>query len=153
MSGEGASPSKPWWQEEGAIALALIFLLPVGVFLMWSYAPWKRGIKWAVTAGAALAMIMTVVGVVRPEGESNVPVSFTYPTSSAQESAPRSDFGFNYRVGYKTCGWDREETFSEAGTRNPEAAAKYYAAILTSDAAPGGYAGCLAGLKGIPSRY
>ena len=152
MSGEGAFPRKPWWQQEGTIILALVLVFPLGVFLMWLYAPWQRRSKWILTGVAALAAIVILV-IATPEKESNAGLSSAHPTDSAWESAPRSDFGFNYRVGYKVCGWDREQTYSEAGTRSPEAAARYYVQGLTSDAAPGGYAGCLDGLKGVRSRY
>ena len=145
----GDSVNRPWWQQEAAIVLALVLVFPLGVFLMWLYAPWQKRSKWILTGVAALAAIV-IFSIAFPETDGNSDLS---PSNPTWENAPRSDFGFNYKIGYEVCGWDREQTFREAGTRNPEAAAKWYILGVTSDAAPGSYAGCLDALKGVRSRY
>ena len=51
---------KRWWQREPAIAWALILFFPVGLWLMWRYASWRRPVKWGWT-GAFAALVVIVV--------------------------------------------------------------------------------------------
>lgn len=55
---------KPWWQQEGAIAWALILFFPLGIFMMWRYAPWRNRFKWLWSAAAAIVILFIVAGAV-----------------------------------------------------------------------------------------
>jgi hypothetical protein len=53
---------KPWWQHEATIAWALILFFPLGIFMMWRYAPWRGRFKWLWTAAAAIVALLIVAG-------------------------------------------------------------------------------------------
>ncbi|MGH7563238.1 MAG: hypothetical protein ACREK5_02295 [Gemmatimonadota bacterium] len=71
--------------------------------------------------------------------------------------APRSGstdvYSVNYKAGYLICSADSLETFRQARTRNPDAAARWLAGDQKGEAYQGTYDGCLAGLLGEPSRF
>jgi hypothetical protein len=41
--------TKKWYQKTGWIVVFLIFFFPVGLFLMWKYAPWNKFVKLCAT--------------------------------------------------------------------------------------------------------
>lgn len=45
----GMSPQKPIWETDAFVVLALVIFWPVGLFLMWKYAPWRKWIKGLLT--------------------------------------------------------------------------------------------------------
>jgi ABC-type amino acid transport substrate-binding protein len=55
----------PWWHREAAIVAALIIFFPLGLSLMWYYAPWSRPRKRLITfvspLGALLILGLVVV--------------------------------------------------------------------------------------------
>jgi len=55
---------KHWWQHEAAIAWALILFFPLGIFMMWRYAPWRNRFKWLWTTLAAIVVLIIVAGIV-----------------------------------------------------------------------------------------
>lgn len=60
----------------------------------------------------------------------------------------------HYKIGYSVCGSDPEETFRQAGTRNPEEAAEWFIEGSTGTVARRSqYQGCLDALEGQPSRF
>jgi hypothetical protein len=50
-----------WYQRTSAIILLLFIFLPVGLILMWLYAPWSKNSKLAVTG--ALGVLFIIAGV------------------------------------------------------------------------------------------
>lgn len=62
----GGGPEKkdkpPFFQRPGVILLLLIFLAPVGIFLMWRYMPqWKTGMKVALSILFGLVFIFALI--------------------------------------------------------------------------------------------
>lgn len=55
---------RPWWQHEAAIAWALILFFPLGIFMMWRYAPWRNRFKWVWTGAGGIVALVIVAGVV-----------------------------------------------------------------------------------------
>ncbi len=47
--GQPYPPVKKWYEKSWVIILFLIFFWPVGVFLMWRYAPWSKLAKIIIT--------------------------------------------------------------------------------------------------------
>lgn len=43
------TPTKPFWQTDVFIVLALVIFWPVGLFLMWRYASWRKWTKGLLT--------------------------------------------------------------------------------------------------------
>ncbi len=56
-----ARAARPWWGTEMAIAWALILFFPLGLALMWRYATWRRGVKWAWTL-AGVVVALAIIG-------------------------------------------------------------------------------------------
>lgn len=44
------SSTKPFWQTDAFIVLALVVFWPIGLFLMWKYTPWRKWVKGLLTA-------------------------------------------------------------------------------------------------------
>jgi len=55
---------RPWWQQEVSIAWALILFFPVGLWLMWRYAPWRRQFKWIWTIATPIAILFVALSIV-----------------------------------------------------------------------------------------
>lgn len=73
---------KPWWQREPTFAWALILFFPLGLWLMWNYAPWRIPIKWAWTAGfAALVAIFIVAGATSGDAKQSTAQANRAPTT------------------------------------------------------------------------
>jgi len=68
------------------------------------------------------------------------------------ESAAGIDDPLGYRVAYELCS-RREDLFAEAGTREFEAAAKYYVEGDYGETMESDYLGCLDALEGKPNRF
>jgi hypothetical protein len=51
---------KPWWQHEGAIAWALVVFFPLGLFMMWRYAPWRKRFKFLWTAAIPIVVLIII---------------------------------------------------------------------------------------------
>ncbi|MEX0924422.1 MAG: hypothetical protein WDZ82_00560 [Candidatus Paceibacterota bacterium] len=55
--------NKKWYQKPVGIIALLVLFFPVGLYLMWKYAEWDRNVKWVVTGGVLVViMIGTVAG-------------------------------------------------------------------------------------------
>lgn len=53
---------KKWYQKTIPIIGLLIFFFPIGLFLMWKYTNWHRGIQWVVTGLFAIFVISGMFG-------------------------------------------------------------------------------------------
>jgi hypothetical protein len=69
---ERVETSMKWYQKSWAAVLLLIFFFPVGLFLMWKYQPWKKGVKIAVTA---LFAVMVIGSAANQNNTPTAPVS------------------------------------------------------------------------------
>lgn len=49
--------SKPIWQSDAFTILALLVFWPIGVFLMWKYASWRKWVKGMLTAFFLLGLV------------------------------------------------------------------------------------------------
>ena len=54
---------RPWWQQEVTIAWAMMLVFPIGILMMWLYAPWRKRFKWVWTGVAVFAALMIIGGV------------------------------------------------------------------------------------------
>jgi len=84
---------KPWWQHEAAIAWALILFFPLGIFMMWRYAPWRNRFKWLWTTAGAIVVLLVVAGAVGGSeagdsvAQTDADETVAAPTMTAQELA------------------------------------------------------------------
>jgi hypothetical protein len=50
-----ANKHQPWYKKEISIFLLVLFIWPVGVYLMWKYSKTSTPVKWIITAFCSLA--------------------------------------------------------------------------------------------------
>lgn len=87
------SQRKPWWQHEASIAWALILFFPLGLLLMWKYAPWRNRFKWGWTIALPLLTLFILAAAI-PDPEQTGQeqqartISTLTPPSTAQEPFP-----------------------------------------------------------------
>ena len=62
---------QPWWQQEVSIAWALILFFPLGLWLMWKYAPWRNRFKWIWTGVTPFAALMIVAAAIPQQNNEN----------------------------------------------------------------------------------
>jgi len=62
--------TKPWWQSQIVIIAALILFFPLGLGLMWLYAPWRLGFKWGWTGFFGIMTVLAIIGSVTGSGNS-----------------------------------------------------------------------------------
>lgn len=55
-------PKKRFYQKTWFIVVCIIFIWPLGLFLMWKYASWNKIVKIIITAIFAIALIGTLFG-------------------------------------------------------------------------------------------
>jgi hypothetical protein len=79
---------RPWWQQGVAIAWAMILVFPLGILLMWLYAPWRGRFKWIWTGVAAFAALV-IIGAAIPSEEKDSSATVS-PLVSATQEAPAS---------------------------------------------------------------
>lgn len=51
------SQEKKWYQRTGGVILLLLLCFPIGIYVMWKYADWKKGIKIAISVLFGLFLI------------------------------------------------------------------------------------------------
>ena len=51
------SQEKKWYQRTGGVILLLLLCFPIGIYMMWKYADWKKGIKIAISVLFGLFLI------------------------------------------------------------------------------------------------
>lgn len=79
-----------WYKKPIVIILFLIFLFPIGLFLMWKYTDWSTKTKGIVTAALALLFVVALAS-----GGSETPTTPTASTPSptqqttVQQEAPK----------------------------------------------------------------
>jgi hypothetical protein len=57
--------AKRWWQRPATIVVAMVVWFPLGLILMWMYAPWRARWKWGWTAVfAAIVLLIGIAGAV-----------------------------------------------------------------------------------------
>lgn len=84
---------RPWWQHEAVIAWAMILLFPLGLILMWLYAPWRPKFKWAWTAVFGVVMLLVIIGSATGGGDKKeeVRASVEPTTEAAPTKAPPTE--------------------------------------------------------------
>lgn len=50
-----------WYQKNWFIILTVLFVFPLGLFLMWKYAKWKNWIKIALTSIGGIGLILNLI--------------------------------------------------------------------------------------------
>ena len=79
---------KRWWQREPAIAWGLVLFFPIGLLLMWKYAPWRTSVKLGWTA--AFAALVVVVAVTGSSGGGKTPSSAAAQRTAGTPQATQS---------------------------------------------------------------
>ncbi|MFI6151692.1 excalibur calcium-binding domain-containing protein [Kitasatospora sp. NPDC051170] len=83
--------ARPWWRRPAVIVLALIFLPPVGLILLWT-SPWKRPAKVAVSVVGGLYCLIWFAAVLadpkKPDTVAHPVAATTAAASSAPSEAP-----------------------------------------------------------------
>jgi len=113
---------KPWWQHEVTIAWALILFFPLGLLLMWIYAPWRKGFKWLWTA---VFVIISTIVIATPSGKGDDPSAEVSEVGVATEPAvsdARSTAAYL---------WATAASEPETPTPNATATAQYLKPIVT----------------------
>jgi hypothetical protein len=52
---------KPWYGQAWLVVLALVFLFPIGVYLMWFHSGWGTRLKWAVTVVVVIYVVVAAL--------------------------------------------------------------------------------------------
>ena len=50
-----------WYQKSWFIILTLLFIFPLGLFLMWRYAHWKNWLKLTVSSVYIISLVLTLL--------------------------------------------------------------------------------------------
>jgi hypothetical protein len=79
---------RPWWQHEAAIAWAMILLFPLGVLLMWLYAPWRNRFKWMWTGITAFLALMILVGAMSGSSGNDTGKELSVGRATAEATTP-----------------------------------------------------------------
>jgi glucan phosphoethanolaminetransferase (alkaline phosphatase superfamily) len=58
--------AQPIWKSQVVIAVLIVLFFPLGLFLMWRYAPWRSVFKWLWTI---LVLLIFVTVFVRPPSD------------------------------------------------------------------------------------
>lgn len=66
-----SSPRPSWWESQPAIIAFMIGVFPVGLFLMWRFAPWKARTKWIWSGLFASLVALIVLGSIFGEEEQD----------------------------------------------------------------------------------
>lgn len=65
---------KKWYQKTVWIIVWICLCFPVGLFLMWKYADWKKPVKWVITAPILgytfVCIIITIVAAFAPPSKN-----------------------------------------------------------------------------------
>lgn len=77
--------ARPWWQHQTTVILALVYLFPVGLWLMWRHTPWDTWKKWVCTATVGLVTLLIVALLVASPDEDEAGAS-----NQARAASPRS---------------------------------------------------------------
>lgn len=101
---------KKFYQRNWFILLLLVFFFPVGLFLMWKYADWKKAIKIIVTVVVA---IMFIYGVVSPPATNTSDTERAKATTEETQKPVKEDKKIEALKG-KTC-YDSETLLKELG--------------------------------------
>lgn len=59
---------KKWYQKTGWIIALLIVFFPVGLYLMWKYTDWKKGLKIAVSIVCAVCLVIGLFSISSQDG-------------------------------------------------------------------------------------
>lgn len=62
------SNNKKWYEQQTAIILLLIFFFPVGLYLMWKYTDWNKGLKTGISV---LAGIIVISAMANPDSQQS----------------------------------------------------------------------------------
>jgi len=81
---------KPWWQHEAVIAWAMILFLPLGILMMWLYAPWRNRFKWLWTGVFVFVPALTVVLAMNGSSKGGIE-SQAVPETNVVEATPTLD--------------------------------------------------------------
>lgn len=74
---------KKWYQRSWVIALLLVYFFPAGIYLMWKYTNWSKGIKIGASAFWGLIVCVMALG---GSPETEVPVSDVAITTSITQT-------------------------------------------------------------------
>lgn len=56
------SSGSQWYKSSIVTILLLIFFFPAGLFTLWKFTKWKRGIKWIITGIGSFVYIIFIIG-------------------------------------------------------------------------------------------
>lgn len=59
-----------WWKSQPAVIAGMILFFPIGLILMWLYAPWRTRTKWIWSAVFAVLLSLFVIGGIVGDEES-----------------------------------------------------------------------------------
>ncbi len=51
---------KKWYEKPPVIVFMIIFIFPVGLFLLWKYSDWSKNLKIGITIAVALILVLSV---------------------------------------------------------------------------------------------
>ena len=74
---------QPVWQRQIVIAGLIILVFPLGLFLMWRYAPWRNAFKWLWTIIVLVVFVLAFVRLPSEEpGSSGATISVDSPPTA-----------------------------------------------------------------------
>lgn len=61
-----SSTEKKWYQKPTAVILLLLFVFPIGLFLMWKHQVWSKTTRWIISGVCILFAIASSGSSLRP---------------------------------------------------------------------------------------
>lgn len=83
--------NKKWYEKTRVIVLLLIFFIPVGVYLMWEYAKWSKGVKIGVSVLAGIVVIAALANPSTPQTNNTASSNDTQQEATKVEPKPEAD--------------------------------------------------------------
>lgn len=80
-----------WYEKTPAIVLLLIFFFPVGLYLMWKYTNWAKGVKIGVSVLMGIFVIAALANPSTPQTNNTASSNDTQQEATKVESKPEAE--------------------------------------------------------------
>ncbi len=85
------SNNTKWYEKTPAIILLLIFFFPVGLYLMWKYTNWTKGVKIGVSVLAGIVVVTVLANPSTPQTDSTASKNDTKQEATKVEPKPEPE--------------------------------------------------------------
>ena len=84
------SNNNKWYKKTPAIILLLIFFFPIGLYLMWKYTNWAKGVKIGVSVLVGIVVIAALANPTTPQTSNTVSSNDTKQEAAVVGPKPES---------------------------------------------------------------